>query len=399
MDGSPAGAVDPRTGRDTNTAAAWHMPRALTVLVATASAVVVAAGIQAAAWLLGPVLLALVIVITVYPVRARLRRWGLPSWVAMAALLVLVSGVLLVLVAVAVVSVARLAALLPRYVTHANELITTAAAALQQLGVDGEQLRTLTSSLNYGHVVGFVGGLLRGVTGLGGDLVFLVTLMMFLTIESTAARTRLMAIATTRAPVAQALSDFASGTRRFVAVTTVFGLLTGLVDTIALMMFAVPLAVLWGILAFITNYIPYIGFFIGLVPPALLALLAGGWRQMMLVIAVYIVVNFVFTSLVQPRFLGDSVGLSTSTILVALVWWGWLLGPLGAVLAVPLTLLVKLLLIDIDPRAQWADALVCSAPQISPAKGEAESAHRSDHGRSAPGPADPNTAEREASPP
>ena len=144
--------------------------------------------------------------------------------------------------------------------------------------------------------------------------------------------------------------------------TTIFGLLFGLIDTIALWLMGIPLAVTWGLLAFITNYIPYVGFWLAVLPPAVLALLVGGPRLLVVVVVLYLVVNFVLTSLVQPHFVGDAVGLSITVTFLALVFWGWLLGPVGAVLAVPLTLLVKAILVDSDPRAGWAAALLGSPP-------------------------------------
>lgn len=342
------------------------LPRALTILVGTASAVIVAAGVQAASWLIDPVFLALVIVIAVHPVHDRLRRWGLPPWAATLALLLLAYGVLLVLAGVVVVSVARLATILPTYAGHANELLRSVTAALGRFGVGADQLRALSGEASYARLLGFIGALLLGVTSLAGNLVFLLTLLLFLIIESTGAPARMMALAEDRAPIAAALGRFTSGTRRFLGITSVVGLVTGLVDTLALFALGVPLAVLWGLLAFITNYIPYVGFFIGLLPPALLALLGGGWQLLVLVVVIYIAVNFVLTSLVQPRFVGDSVGLSVTVTLVALVFWGWLLGPLGALLAIPLTLLVKAVLIDVDPRAAWTETLLASAHTTRP---------------------------------
>jgi predicted PurR-regulated permease PerM len=156
----------------------------------------------------------------------------------------------------------------------------------------------------------------------------------------------------------EALRGFATRTRRYLVVTTAFGLAVALVDTVALALLGVPLAVLWGLLSFVTNYIPNIGFLLGLVPPALLALLEHGPRRALLVCAVYVVVNFVVQSLVQPRFAGDAVGLSATTAFVALVFWGWVLGPLGMLLAVPATLLATAVLVEVDPRAGWVSALV-----------------------------------------
>lgn len=111
-------------------------------------------------------------------------------------------------------------------------------------------------------------------------------------------------------------------------------------------------------LALITNYVPNIGFVLGLLPPALLGLLSGGLETMIFVIIAYILINFVVQSLIQPKYLGDAVGLSTTLTFISLILWTFLLGPLGALLAIPLSLLARALLIDSDPDGEWAAALI-----------------------------------------
>jgi AI-2 transport protein TqsA len=360
IEGGPTG-NDPVPGLDAAASQRERgLPRALIVLLGAAATVIVAAGIQATAWLVGPVFLALVIVITVHPVHGRLRRIGLPSWAATTVLVLVVYAVLVVLAGVVVVSVARLATLLPQYADNANALLASVISGLAEFGVGIDQMRALTASLNYGKVLSLASGLLLGITSLLGNLVFLLSLLLFLSIEASGAQTRLALIAEDRAPIADALCQFSRATRRYIGVNTVFGLLTGIVDALALMLLGVPLALLWGLLVFITNYIPYVGFWIALVPPTLLALLIGGWPLTAVVITLFTVVNFVLTSLVQPKYVGDAVGISVTVTLVALVFWGWLLGAIGAVLAIPLTLLTKALLVDVDPRAGWVDALLGS---------------------------------------
>ena len=336
------------------------LPRTLVILLELAAAVVVAGGIRAAAWLVAPVFLALVIVITVHPVHARLRARGLPPWAATTLLVLAVYGVLVVLAGVVVVSVARLATLLPSYAAEVNALLASVTAELARFGVGAAQLREIAGTLNYGRLVGIVSGLLLGITSLLGNLVFLLSLLLFLSIEASGAGTRLALLARDRAPIAAAFTGFTRATRRYMGVNTVFGLLTGLVDAVVLALMGVPLAVLWGLLVFITNYIPYIGFWIALVPPVLLALLTGGWGLAIGVFVLFTVVNFVLTSVIQPKYVGDAVGISVSLTLVALVFWGWLLGTVGAVLAVPLTLFAKALLVDVNPHVQWANAILGS---------------------------------------
>jgi AI-2 transport protein TqsA len=340
------------------------LPRGFVILVGGASAVILAAGVQALAWLVGPVFLAFVIVIVISPVGHRLRDRGVPGWAATAALVLLVYGVVLVLAAVLVVSVARLATVLPQYAAEADALVASGLAGLTAFGVGPEQVRALLSALDIGRVAAVVGGLLAGLAGLATNLIFLFSLMLFISLESAGAGARLAAITRNRPLVAESLSRFVSGTRRYLVVTTVFGFGLGVLDAAVLAVLGIPLAVLWGLLAFITNYIPYVGFWIGVTPPALLALLVGGPRLAVIIIVIYIVLNFVVTSLVQPHVIGDAVGLSVTVTFVALVLWGWLLGPVGAVLAVPLTLLVRAVLVDADPRAGWVAALVGSSSVV-----------------------------------
>jgi AI-2 transport protein TqsA len=343
------------------------LPRALVILVGAAATVVVVAGVQAVAWLIGPAFMALIVVIAVAPVQGWLRRHGWPGWVTALVVVILVYAILLGLAFGILLSVARLATELPQYASAADSLLTSATARLAALGVGPDQIAQVKGSLNVGNLAGVLGSLLSSVAGLASNFVFLLALLLFLSIESGGTGDRLASIAADRPHVAEALRRFAWGTRQYLLVTTVFGLIVAVLDSIALAILGIPLAVTWGILAFITNYIPNVGFIIGVVPPALLGLLTGGPELMVIVIVVYCALNFVVQSLIQPRFIGDAVGLSVTVTFLALVFWAWLLGPLGAILAIPLTLLAKALLVDIDPRARWADALLrASAKEPDP---------------------------------
>jgi AI-2 transport protein TqsA len=334
------------------------MPRALVILLGAAATVIIVAGVQAVAWLIGPAFMALTIVIAVAPVQGWLRRHRWPAWATTVVVVVLVYVILIALALGIVFSVARLATELPQHAATANNLLASASAELARLGVGPEQIEQARHSLNLGNLAGVLGALLGSVAGLATNLVFLLSLLLFLSVEAGGTGHRLASIADDRPQVVLALGHFARGTRKYLLVTTVFGLIVAVLDSIALAFMGIPLPVTWGLLAFVTNYIPNVGFIIGVGPPALLGLLVGGPQLMLIVIVVYCGINFVVQSLIQPRFTGDAVGLSMTIVFLALVFWAWLLGPLGAILAIPLTLLVKALLVDIDPRAKWADALM-----------------------------------------
>jgi len=330
------------------------------MLLGAGSAVLVLAGIRSVAWLVGPVFLALMIVIAIAPVQDALLRHGWPAWLSTLVLVVLVTGVLVVFALVIVVSIARLAQLLPQYADQAQKAMTSIEGSLQGFGVEPGQLKSAVESVDPAKLVALIGAVLAGLSGLAASLVFLICLMLFLSVEAGGMNQRLAAVAADRPQLETALRSFAKGTRSYLVVTAIFGLIVGVLDGAALWIIGVPLPVLWAVLSFLTNFIPNIGFIIGLIPPALLALLTGGVSDMLLVIAVYCVLNFVIQTVIQPRFVGDSVGLAMTTTFVALVFWAWLLGPVGALLAIPLTLLVKALLVDVDPTARWANALAGS---------------------------------------
>lgn len=360
---SPDGLAPPWTSVpiDNHVFGGTPLPRILVVLIGGAATVVIVAGLKAIAWLLAPAFLALVLVITLNPVRTWLLGKGFPRWLTVTMLVAVVYTALLALFMVVVISVAQLGSLLPQYAERIDELARSATGTLGRFGVNAQQIRDMTSSVDTGKLVQLAGSVLASVGGLVTNLLFLMALLLFLSTESAWAGHRLGRVAQDRPWISAALRRFAAGTRTYLVVTTVFGGIVAMLDTAALAVIGVPGAVLWGLLSFVTNYIPNIGFVVGVAPPALIALLSGGWREMLIVLAVYGVLNFVVQSLIQPRFVAGSVGLSTLITVLALVFWTWLLGPLGAVLAVPATLLVKALLVDVDPRARWADALL-SAP-------------------------------------
>jgi AI-2 transport protein TqsA len=348
------------------------LPRGVLVLLSVAGVVVSVAGLRSAAGIVGPAFLALMIVITAHPLLAWLQRRRVPGWLAVTLTMLVAYAVLLALAAALVVSVARLATLLPGYEPQFADLVDQTTGWLGEMGVTQEQINTVVSQLDLNSLVGVLQQLLTGVAGVLSGLGFILVLLFFLIIDSSSFPRRLGPATAQRPQLVEALAAFARATRRYIVVSTVFGLIVALVDVAALYWLDVPLPWLWGLLAFITNYVPNIGFVLGLVPPALLALLQGGVREAVLVIVAYSVINVVIQSLLQPKFVGDAVGLSITLTFLSLVFWSYVLGPLGALLAVPLSLLAKALLVDADPAARWLDPLLApgrSAPDGPDEKG------------------------------
>ncbi|MDD2558199.1 MAG: AI-2E family transporter [Desulfuromonadaceae bacterium] len=138
--------------------------------------------------------------------------------------------------------------------------------------------------------------------------------------------------------------------QRYLAMKTILSAITGVIITLSMLILDVDYAVLWGLLAFLLNYIPNIGSIIAAIPAILLALIQHGIFSALFVGGVYIVVNVVIGNVVEPRFMGSRLGLSPLVVFASLVFWGWVLGPVGMLLSVPLTMILK---IALEATEEW----------------------------------------------
>jgi AI-2 transport protein TqsA len=334
------------------------VPRTVTVMLGVIGAVVLGIGIRGAAGIVAPSMLALVLTIAVLPVGAWARRHRWPGWLATLFALLMAYAILAVMLIGSIVCLVKLVDLLPQYADEARALTDRGQDALSKLGLDTDTTKDALDKVDPTKVADVLAGLLSGILDALGGLFFLVTLMFFFVVAVPGFRPRIAWLRRTKPQLAGSLAKFVNGTQRYLVMTALFGAIVGALDAGALWLIGVPLPLVWGFFSFITNFIPNIGFVIGIIPPALLALLDSGWQEMVLVLVVYSVLNVTIQTFIQPRFVGNSVGLSAELTFMSLVVWTFLLGPLGALLAVPMTLLVRAFLIDADPRAAWIAPLI-----------------------------------------
>lgn len=342
------------------------LPRALVVLLGLALAFGVLLGLHELRNYIAPVFLALNLVIAAAPLQRLLLRSGVPRGLSAGIAGLAVFTFLVAFFWALGWSVARLVEELPRYQPQFEALYQQVLTLLAGFGVEEatltEQLRNVLSPE---AIVGALGGVLGNVGGVLALLGTALIVIFFLMVDTLSAGRRLSLVREQHPRLAAALTSFGQGVNRYWLVTTVFGVLVAVLDTVALALLGVPLALTWGVLAFITNYIPNVGFVIGLVPPAVMALLANGPTNALIVIIVYSAINFVMQSLIQPKFTGDAVGVTPTVTFISLIVWAWVLGPIGALLALPATLLVKALLVDADPQARWLNAFLASDPETA----------------------------------
>ncbi|MCD2262949.1 AI-2E family transporter [Dietzia aurantiaca] len=326
---------------------------AAVTVVSLAAAFIVLWGISEHSHMVMPAFLALNLVIAAQPLQSLLERVGVPRWGGMIIVLLVLYLLLIALVGMLVWALWIAAEEIPQYQDKFYEMYRESIEFLGRFGLSQDQVSEALSGVSPTTVIGALQNVAGQVSSAGGQLTILVIALTFLVFDIPGVSRRRATIARLRPRLADALDSFGDGLKSYWIVATAFGLIVAFMDVVALWILGVPLALVWGVLAFVTNYIPNIGFVLGLVPPALFALLTGGVGDAIWVVAIYSVINLVMQSFIQPKFTGDAVGLTPTVTFLSLVFWAAVAGPLGAILAVPLTLAFKAFLVDADPRMAW----------------------------------------------
>ncbi|WP_340296082.1 AI-2E family transporter, partial [Aquipuribacter hungaricus] len=338
------------------------LPPPVVTLLGLAAAVVVLGGIRAAQELAAPIFLAFVLSIAVYPLQAWLRRLRLPGWLALTLTVLVTYAALTAFAGALLLSVLQFADQAQGYRDEVVDLVAQGEDLLLEAGVDQAQINDVISQVDINQAFSLALGVVQGVTSLLSNLVFVLALLFFVLIDAGGVHTKLAAVAALRPRAAEALHGFTHGVRQYLVVTAVFGFVVAALDVVLLMVLGVPLPLLWGLLAFLASFVPVIGLVVGLVPPVVIGLLDGGPATGLYVLIGYLVINNTIDNVVKPKFVGDAVGLSITVSFLSLVVWGFVLGPLGALLAIPASLLARALLVDRDPRRGWVGIMVGDEP-------------------------------------
>ncbi|WP_382309755.1 AI-2E family transporter [Herbiconiux sp. UC225_62] len=323
------------------------------ILAGLGGATVTAFGLFAIQSFFAPVFLALILTICVHPLRRALERRGTPQGIATGTVIAAVFILLAAFVAALVIAFAQFAALLPQYAPQIQAIGQSIADALAVAGLDQQQIQAVVANLDPSRLVAFVGGILGSVTNIGFALVIILTTLILMAMDATFIPTLFRQVDAERPAMITSLQSFAGGVRKYMVATTGLGIAQGVLNWVALMILGVPGAFLWGLLAFLCSFIPNIGYFIAIVPPLVFGYFTGGWGTVIAIVVIYGVINAVVQSIIQPRIVGNAVALSQTITFVSVLFWAVVIGPIGAILAIPLTLLVRTLLIDSDPAARW----------------------------------------------
>lgn len=338
----------------------------LRVLLGLAATVIALAGLFFAREIVGPLVLAAVIVIICHPVRHPLEKRGWPRWAATTAVIALAYLIIVVLGLLLWFAGTQFVRLVADYSDELQASAQSVITWLSSLGLDEQASDAAASILEPSTIAGFVASLGGTAIGILTALFFVFAYMIFMAVDGSRYARAEVSFGPIAGPTVRRFQSFNSGVRRYYVVNASFGAVVAIIDGLALWALGIPAPAVWAILAFVTNFIPNIGFVIGLIPPALLALVIGGPQLMLAVIAVYCVVNVTLQVLVQPKFVSDAVNLSLTLSFFSVIFWTFIIGPLGAILSIPLTLLVRALVLEGDPGARWLRWLSGDAVTAAP---------------------------------
>jgi len=328
-------------------------PRGTVLLVGLAAATVTAIGMSGIRGILAPVLLTLVLSICAHPVRVRLERRGVPHGLATGTVILVVFALLSGFIYIVIVAVSQFVAMLPNYADEIQALGTSIGEFLNTIGISDAQIRSMTRDLSPSQFVPYLTGFLGSFFGIVGFLVIVLTMLILMSSDASYAHTILGQLAQRRPGLVDALKLYAANVRRYMIVTTGLGIVQGVLNAIALWILQIPAALLWGLLSFLCSFIPNIGYFFAITPPIVFGYLVGGWPTVIAVIIVYGVINGGVQSVIQPRAVGNAVSLNQTITFFSVLFWAVVIGPIGAILAIPLTLLARTFLVDSEPDIAW----------------------------------------------
>lgn len=333
--------------------------RSSNTVVTIAAVVIIIFGMQFAKVLLVPFLLAVFFALITIRPTLWLQSKGVPS--VLAALLVVIALMFFLIVVGSLVgtSIAAFTAAIPSYQEQLNVLVQSVFDFIGRYVESDISTDSIRELIDPGRAMGMAATLLNALRGVLTNTFLILFTMVFILLEASSFQTKVMAAFGRSTDTFQRAGYFLRNLGRYLGIKTLTSMATGLTVGVMTTMLGLDFPLLWGMLAFLLNYIPTIGSIIAAVPAVLLALIQLGPAQAMSIAIGFLAVNTVFGNIIEPRLMGYGVGISPLIVFVGLVFWGWVFGPVGMLLSVPLTMTLKLAL-ESSENTQWIAILIGS---------------------------------------
>ena len=327
-------------------------------LIQFAAFVVVVAGMKAAAILVVPLLLAAFLAVICAPPLFWMQKKGIPSMAGICMLMLGVVAAQILLVTLVSSSISDFSQNIPFYQERLKGLTVESLGVLSRYGVEVDTGK-LADSLDPGRIMSLVANTLNGLGNVLTNTFFVFLTLIFILSEASGFPNKLKAILGQDESGMEKYAEMTSGVNRYLGIKTLTSLATGLTVAIWLAVQGVDYPMMWGVFAFLLNYIPTIGSIIAALPAVLLALIQLGPVSAGIAGIGFLLVNTLIGSVIEPKVMGQGIGLSALVVFLSLAFWGWVLGPVGMLLSVPLTMVVKIALAG-RSSTRWVSILLGS---------------------------------------
>jgi len=326
-------------------------------LLISAAAVIVIAGVKTASAVIIPILLSGFIAVISAPAFFWLKTRKIPTIISLFIVIAIVIIAGLLLASVIGSSISDFLKSLPLYQTRIDAVFNNGFSWLGKLGFDIENA-AISEFFDPAIAMKYVAKILSefGNVLTNGFLILLA--VVFILLESSSFNSKLHIAFGSKVNTQFHVDKFLESLKKYMAIKTVVSLVTGIIITLYLWLLGVKYPLLWGLLAFLFNFIPNLGSILAAIPAVLMALIQFSSVTTAVAVAIgYVVVNIIIGNVVEPKFMGRGVGLSTLVVFLSLVFWGWILGPVGMLLSVPLTMTLKIAL-ESNDESRWVAILL-----------------------------------------
>lgn len=313
----------------------------LKIVIMLGMLVIILTGIRFAADIIVPFILALFIAVILNPLVQRMVRWRIPRVLAILLLITIIIMAMALLVTYLGTSLNELARTLPQYRSKLVIPLQQMEPWLQRAGIE-VSVEELLKYIDPNAAMTLVTALLAQLSSAMTSIFLLLLTVVFMLVEVPQLPVKLQQMMVRPVEGMGAIQRALDSVSLYLVLKTAISIVTGLVAWAMLAVLDVRFAFVWGLLAFALNYIPNIGSVLAAIPPITQVLVFSGFYDALVVLAGYLIINLVFGNILEPRMMGRGLGLSTLVVFLSLIFWGWLLGPVGMLLSVPLTIIVKI---------------------------------------------------------
>ncbi len=321
------------------------------VLIILASFVIIVAGMKAAESLVVPFLLATFITIITSPPLIWMQKKKIPKGLALLLIILIFLSIIFLVGVLIGTSITDFSSNLPFYeakLKSQTEGLVSWLIANNFIKSDFQILKVINPS----SALQIVGNALNQLSSLFADGFLILFTVIFMLLEISSLPKKLLKVFLKPDESMKRVTTVYRKINKYIGIKTLISLGTGFLVYFFLLFMGVDYPLLWAVLAFLLNFIPTIGSMIALIPPVLLSVVQIGLTEALIVLFGFLVINTIMGNILEPKFMGKGLELSTLVVFLSLVFWGWVLGPVGMLLSIPLTITIKIAL-ESSPETRW----------------------------------------------